>query len=95
MEEAVICPKCGCAIEETVKADAKSSSLTAMARIWMIIGTVATCLSLYFIPIVWCLPMTIYYFNKTKKGEKVSTGFKVCALLFVSLPGGVIMLCDK
>ena len=96
MDEAVICPKCGCAtgyqsISNNVQAS--SSGLKTAAKILMIIGTVI--MGLYIIPLAWCLPMTISYCNKIKRGEKISTGFKICSLLFVSLVGGILMLCDQ
>ena len=46
------------------------------------------------IPLAWCLPMTIVYFNKTNRGEPIGIGFKVCSLLFVSMVAGILMLCD-
>lgn len=100
MEEAVVCLKCGCAIEgskmtETAQGVSANSGLKTAAKILMILGTIVTSLAGFLIPLAWCLPMTISYFNKTKRGETVSTGFKVCSLLFVSLLGGVLMLCDK
>ena len=59
----------------------------------MIIGTIFNAF-FYLIPLAWCIPMTVIYFNKVKNGEEVSTAFKVCSLLFVSLLGGIFMLCD-
>lgn len=49
----------------------------------------------YLIPLYWCIPMTIIYFKKVKNNEPISVGFKICSLLFVSLIGGVLMLCDN
>ena len=59
----------------------------------MIIGCVLN--GFYLIPLCWCIPMTVSYCRKIKNGESVSTGFKVCSLLFVSLIAGVLMLCDN
>ena len=97
MDEAVICPKCGCATgyQSLVSNEPEKtpSGLKIAAKILMIVGTV--CMGLYIIPLAWCLPMTISYCNKIKRGEKISTGFKICTLLFVSLVGGILMLCDQ
>ena len=47
------------------------------------------------IPLCWCIPMTVSVY-KAYKGEKdLSTGFKVCTLLFVNLVGGILLLCDN
>ena len=54
----------------------------------LIIGCIFSCITL-----AWCIPMTIYFARKLKNGESVGTGFKVCSLLFVSLIGGILMLC--
>ena len=69
------------------------SGLATAAKIFMIISTVV--MGLYIIPLAWCLPMTITYCNKLKRGEPIGTGFKVCSLLFVNTIAGILMLCDK
>ena len=97
MDEAVFCVKCGCAVENSVifrPASRKSGAVTA-AKVFMIIGTVLMALCTYCIALAWCLPLTIIYFNKIKRGEPISTGFKVCSLLFVSMIAGILMLCDN
>lgn len=46
------------------------------------------------IPLAWCIPMLVKL-NKAMKGEvQLSTGYKICFLLFVNLIGGIILLCD-
>lgn len=59
----------------------------------MVICTVI--MGFYLIPLAWCIPMTIIYFKKVNNGEEVSTAFKICCLLFVSLFAGIFMLCDR
>ena len=100
LDEAIICPKCGCSVNYTTKktvvnngAKTETSTLKTIAKVFMIISTVI--LGFYIIPLAWCLPMTITYCNKIKNGEPVSTGFKICALLFVNTLAGILMLCDK
>lgn len=48
-----------------------------------------------YIPLCWCIPMVDHYSKKTKRGECVSVGFKICSLLFVSFFAGILMLCDS
>ena len=94
IDEAVVCTKCGCAVNYNSIPDTnKKSELSTIAKIFMIIGTVM--MGFYIIPLAWCIPMTISYCNKLKNGQQISTAFKVCCLLFVSLVGGVLMLCDN
>ena len=69
------------------------SGLATAAKILMIISTVV--MGLYLIPLAWCIPMTLSYSKKLKTGEPVSTGFKICTLLFVNTISGILMLCDK
>ena len=100
LDEAVICPQCGCATGYPASAQAQpqtqnnsgNSGLKIAAKVLMIFGTVVN--GLYIIPLAWCLPMTISYCNKIKRGQKVGIGFKVCCLLFVNTIAGILMLCD-
>lgn len=101
-DDAVICVKCGRPVESsatisrpTLGSASSETGLTTAAKIFMIIGTVFMALYTFFIGLAWCLPLTISYCNKLKRGETIGTGFKVCSLLFVSLIGGILMLCDK
>ena len=42
-----------------------------------------------------CLSMTVVYFRRVATCWPVSSAFKVCTLLFVSMIAGILMLCDK
>ena len=72
---------------------APSGTKTA-AKVFLIIATVLAALMGCGIPLAWCLPITISYCGRVNRGERVGTGFKVCALLFVSVIAGILMLCD-
>lgn len=93
-----VCPVCGKTNEPQASSapqEPKESGLATAAKIFMILGTIVNAISGVLIPLAWCLPMTISYCRKLKRGEPIGTGFKVCSLLFVSLVGGILMLCDK
>lgn len=95
-DDAVICPKCGCATELYNASESKENNdkaLKKIALIFMIISTVGGGLAL--IPLIWMLPMTLSYSKKIKNEESVSMGFKVCTLLFVNMIPGILMLCAK
>jgi len=62
------------------------------AKFFMVYGTVASGWAI--IPLFWCIPMTVTYFRKVKKGEPISVAFKICSCLFVSGFGGAIMFAD-
>ena len=62
-----------------------------LIKIFMIIGCIATGWSV--IPLLWNIPMTIHVFKNLKNDEPISTGFKICALLFVNLIAGILLLC--
>ena len=92
MDEAVVCPGCGCKVEK--QADNKNygnDGLAVAAKIFLILGCIAQ--GWLLIPLAWCLPITISACNQMKRGEPVGTGLKVCALLFVNLIGGILLLC--
>ena len=88
LEIAVICPGCGCAFNGQ-----KQSGCQTAAKVFMVLGTIISGFGL--LPLLWCIPMTVSYFGKTNRNEPISTSFKVCSLLFVSLIGGILMLCDQ
>ena len=98
VDEAVICPGCGCAFPQTQNNNynPKTSSndgFKTAAKILMLIGAILN--GFYILPLAWCIPMTVSYWNKVKNNEPVGTAFKICSLLFVSLLGGIFMLIDK
>ena len=89
-DDAVICPKCGCATGVIKKS---SSGMSTLINILMIINCVIAGCAL--IPLAWCIPMTVHYYRAVKDGRDVSVGFKVCVLLFVNLLAGILMFCDN
>lgn len=93
IDEAVVCPECGCAAEKIVVKE-ESSTLKTVAKIFMILGCISSAWA-FLIPLCWTIPMTVHYFKAVESKQPVGTGFKVCSLLFVNLIAGIIMLCDK
>ena len=89
-DEAVICPKCGCAVETK---RTENSTLKTVIKVFMVLGTILMAFGI--IPLIWAIPMTVHYFNCVRDGRPVGIGFKVCSLLFVSLIGGILMLIDN
>lgn len=67
----------------------------------LILGFSITNIPLFLITIIplasllWIIPMIVIYNNKVKFNQNISTAFKVCVLLFVSLIAGIILLNDK
>ena len=90
-DEAVICPGCGCSVAQEKKGNGGNDGLAVAAKIFLILGCIAQ--GWLLLPLAWCLPITISTCNRMKKGEPVGTGLKVCALLFVNLIGGILLLC--
>lgn len=91
-EEAVICPKCGCATGVPFP-NQRSSGLKTATKVFMILSCIAG--AIYLFPLCWVLPMTIVYFRRTSQGIPMSVAFKVCTLIFVNLIAGILMLCDN
>ncbi|MEE1185888.1 MAG: zinc-ribbon domain-containing protein [Acutalibacteraceae bacterium] len=90
VDEAVFCPGCGCAVASK-KANGGNDGLATAAKVFLILGCIAQ--GWMLIPLAWCLPITISIFNRMKRNEPVGVGLKVCSLLFVSLVGGILLLC--
>ena len=47
------------------------------------------------IPLCWVLPMRKKILKAMKNGTNLTTGFKICTLLFVNLIAGILLLCSK
>jgi hypothetical protein len=94
MEEAVICVKCGCSVENFVPAvqmQKQKDTLSTVIKVFLILACVVQ--GFLLIPLAWCLPITINIFNRLNNQQPISTGLKVCTLLFVSLIAGICLLC--
>lgn len=98
--QAVVCVHCGCSLAgtpNTAKATSSNNSDTSdimktLIKVFMIIGIVTNAWAV--IPLIWCIPMFLKV-NKYLKGEEtLSTGYKVCVLLFVNIIAGVLLLVD-
>ncbi len=93
MDEAVVCTKCGCAVETTqeVQKKERNKGLDIAIKIFMILGCISSGLAI--IPLFWTVPMTISASRKMNNGEPIGVGFKICTLLFVSMIAGILLLC--
>ena len=92
VDEAVICPSCGCKVDSTNVAKSDDRNVIALvAKIFMILGCIAT--GWLLIPLIWTIPLTVHVFKKLEKNEPIGTGVKVCSLLFVNLIAGILLLC--
>lgn len=93
-DEAVVCTNCGCAVtgnNTSAMATGGNDGLAVAAKVFLILGCILQ--GWMLIPLAWCLPITISVCNKMKRNEPVGIGLKICALLFVSLLGGIFLLC--
>ena len=83
------CPGCG----KQLGAKGHKSGLLTACKVLMILTCVAVGWTI--IPLAWLIPMTCKISNREKKSEKLSTGFKVCTLLFANTLVGILLLCDS
>lgn len=95
------CDQCGKNLDDyevsndkknNAKLNKSGTTLQLTAFIFMIIGCVLVGATI--IPLIWCIPLTIMSYKNYKLGTPLSTGCKVCCLLFVSLIGGICMLVE-
>lgn len=80
-------------IVQTQSQNNKCASASVI-KVFMLLGCILSSL-LWLVPLLWTIPMTIHAFGCLDRREKMTTGFKVCSLLFCSLIAGIIMLCDN
>lgn len=94
MDEAYVCPHCGCLTEAKAKESDDKSILRTIIKIFMVLACVSSAAA-FFIPLCWVLPMTIHYWKCVEKNVNVGTGFKVCTLIFVNVIAGTLMLVES
>lgn len=94
-DEAFVCVNCGCKVDNRtpatqVKAEG-DDTMSIVIKVFLILGCVAQ--GWMLIPLAWCIPITVKIFKCLKTKTPMSTGLKVCTLLFVSLVSGICLLC--
>ncbi|MCD8195271.1 MAG: zinc ribbon domain-containing protein [Coprobacillus sp.] len=105
-DEAKFCPNCGAPVSpDQYKASTgggwpnasstehKRTGLELAIEIFMVLGCVVVGFSI--LGLLWAVPMTVHVFRQIKDGKRIGVGFKVCALIFVSIVGGILLLCRK
>lgn len=94
-DEAVVCIHCGCdpRISGKLQTNQKDDTIQTVIKVFLIIGCVS--IGWVIIPLAWCIPITVNIFKKLKSGEPISTGLKICTLLFVNLIAGICLLCNN
>lgn len=91
LDEAVICPSCGCEVSHKAVSNDDKKVLALIAKIFMVLSCVVAAFAL--IPLCWMIPMTVKAFRKLDNDEPLSIAFKVCTLIFVNLISGILLLC--
>lgn len=71
----------------------KDRTLRLIAFIFNLISTIAVCWTL--IPLAWMIPMTVVSWGIYKGTRKNTVAFGVCTLIFLSLVGGILLLCSQ
>lgn len=98
------CTNCGQAFNDSnknyysngvVNGDTKLNTIQIIIIVLLVLASIGSAFAFFFIPLLWCIPMTIHYSNKCKKNEQVSTAFKICTILFMGLIPGILMFFDQ
>ncbi len=94
------CPNCGHKLYGNAEVvDGLSSyngdheALQQVAKIFMIIMTILAGFALF--PLIWMVPMTVYYSHCIRDGRKAGVAFAICTLLFCSVISGILILVDE
>lgn len=67
-------------------------TLRLIAFIFNIISLISVCWAI--IPLAWMIPMCVISWGIYKGTKANTTAFGVCTLIFVSLIGGILLLCS-
>lgn len=70
-----------------------SNSLGSVAFVFCLLRTIL--LSWTIVLLIINIFLTIKVYNHVYKGEELTTGTKVCVLLFTSIIAGVLLLCEQ
>lgn len=67
-----------------------------MAQFEKVMETIVIVVAIFaLIPLCWILPMSKKILKAMNEGTTLTTGFKICTLLFVNLILGIVLLCLK
>lgn len=93
-DEAIVCVKCGRKVETdkpTVVHSTEDDTMNTVVKVFLILGCISQ--GWLLIPLAWCIPITVSIFNAMRDKRPISTGMKVCSLIFVNLVAGICLLC--
>lgn len=68
-------------------------NLRLAAFVLNVICTISLCWAI--IPLAWMVPMTVHSWGIYKGNKPNTVGFGVCTLIFLSLIGGILLLCSS
>ena len=93
-DDAVVCIKCGRSVETkkpAVPQKQEDDTMNTIIKVFLILGCISQ--GWLLIPLAWCIPITVSIFHAMRDKRPISTGMKVCTLLFVNLVAGICLLC--
>lgn len=95
LDDAAVCVKCGRMAEQEKPAVAQrgDSTMSTIIKVFLILGCISQ--GWLLVPLAWCIPITVSIFTSLRDSRPISTGMKVCVLLFVNLVSGICLLCSK
>ena len=96
LDDAVICVKCGCKVEPektVIVQNQDDDTMNTVIKIFLILGCISQ--GWLLVPLAWCIPITVSIFHAMRDKRPISTGLKVCTLLFVNLVAGICLLCKN
>ncbi len=73
------------------RAPRQDDAMATVVKVFLILGCIT--FGWAVIPLAWCIPITVSIFRKLNNGEPIGVGLKVCAMLFVNLIAGILLLC--
>lgn len=84
------CTQCGQQMPPPALVRGREDTVATLTKVFLILGCISIGWAL--IPLAWCLPLTISVFHSFRDRRPVSTGTKVCVLLFVNMIAGILLL---
>lgn len=95
------CTNCGTPVNGKVQPvnnnanpNASDNGMYIACKILMILTIIAGAFA-FLIPLLWIVPMYKKIKRHYEQGEPMSTGYKVCVLLFANTIVGILLLVDE
>ena len=63
-----------------------------LVKVFLVLGTIMMALSLFAIPLCWCIPMTVVIMRKLKSNQPIGLGLKIATIFLINPIAGILLV---